>query len=417
MAAHSTRGVCFRALLGRTFTTLAVITASLVVVVGSTNPAHAQFRFGAAGTGQTKVTPEDVTIYAKVLGLTSEQKQAADALHAAYLADVEKADTDRNEAMRKIREEFEDTRDPSIWQNKMPDLMRKQVEKSKEMQASFLNDLKTMLTPEQAAKWPVLERTSRRRQATQSGMLAGEAVDLVAIVDQLKLAKSPEALADTLERYSGELDAALQERNRQREEIGKQMEGFGRNAGGGLPDFAGLQKSMNDLRKAGVKTRDINDRYSNMLKSSIPADKQADFESKVKLARFPQVYNETHTAKSLVAAAAFKDLDEKQKSGIAEVKASYERDIVAANEKLAQEISKAEADGGGDDSFNWFNRMNGGGDQGESDLTKARKARREIDRAALDKLKALLSESQVERLPERQDDQNRTFGGPRRSGR
>jgi uncharacterized protein YjiS (DUF1127 family) len=154
-----------------------------------------------------------------------------------------------------------------------------------------------------------------------------------------------------------------------------------------------------------------------MLKASIPPDKQADFEAKVRTSRFPQVYRESFTSKALAAATQFKDLDDNQKKGIEEIRASYERDAVGANERLAQAITAAEADGGGDESFAFLNRMAGGDQGGESDLVKARRARRELDRNTIDKLKDLLTPSQVDRLPEREEDDRRFFGGGRRGGR
>lgn len=397
----------------------ALIGAVLLAVPGLTaSPASAQgFRMaqGAGGGAQT-VSAEDLKVYGRVLSLDDAQQQAAEALHGAYVAERDKGEKDMRDQFRKLRDEFEDTRDMSIWQNKIPDITNTYAKQSKDLDKSFLSDIKSLLRADQAANWSTLERTHRRRQGMSGGMLAGESVDLVATVEALSLAKPPAELADTLDRYSAELDSALQERSRQREDLGKQMQAVGR--GGGMPDFQVMEKLGTDMRKAGLKVRDINDRYAAMLRSAVPADKQAEFDTKVKKARYPSVYADSHTLKSLDAAAKFSDLDDTQKPGVQDVRESYLRDTEGANDRLTQAINQAEADGGGDAMFGgmarWMSGGGGGGrgEEGDTDLVKARKARREIDRAALDKLRALLNESQIDRLPERDD-----FGGPGGPGR
>ena len=395
----------------------AVCVAVVVVcAVGAIAPsARAQgFRMGQMAL-QTpeKITEENLKTYQGILGLDEAQKQASQALFEAYTADREKADKQQREDFRKIREEFDDTRDSSVWTNKMPEVMAKYAKQTAELDKSFMSDLRSLLRPDQAASWTTLERTHRRVQAVPSGMLAGEAMDLVAIVNSLNIATPPAELTDTLDRYSSELDGAIQERAKVREGLGKQLGDAGRGTAG-VPDFQALQKVGAEMRKAGLKVRDINDRYTRMVQSVVPTEKQADFEAKVKKARFPNVYSDSATLKSLDAALKFNDLDERQASGINAVRESYLHDVEGANDRLASAISKAEVDGGGDDAFNFPRWMSGNNTPPpDTNLTNARKARREIDRAALDKLKALLNEAQIDRLPEPDD---RGPGGPRGGG-
>ena len=74
------------------------------------------------------------------------------------------------------------------------------------------------------------------------------------------------------------------------------------------------------------------------------------------------------------------------------------------------DFSAEEKDGGGDLMTSGWMRMMGGDDSGDSPQQVARRARRELDRTTLDKLKALLTEEQQDKLPER-DQQANPWGG------
>ncbi len=181
-----------------------------------------------------------------------------------------------------------------------------------------------------------------------------------------------------------------------------------------MPDFSKIQEMMTEARKSGIKVRDVNERYSSLLSAALPDDKRETFDDSYRKAKFPQIYKEPYPIKALNAAKAFKDLDDAQKTGITELTTKFTREVDALNDKWAKAQAEAEKDGGGDDMMGgWMRMMNGdqGGD--ETDLAKARKARRELDRETMDKLKALLNEDQQARLPERDTGGMFQFGGGR----
>lgn len=362
------------------------------------------------GVGE-RVQPEDMDRYADLLGLSKDQREASKALHDAYAAEYDQAEEIRTKAVQKARAEFEETRDPAVWSEMLPKEMEKYGKRVKELDEGLMNDVKTLLTGEQSTKWVLVERARRRDGTMPNGMLSGEAVDLTKVVKDLKVATPmPDALVQSLERYETELDAALQERDAQREEISKTMQTAGRGGPMGF-DPQAFQKAMTDLRKAGIKVREVKDRYAGMLESIVPEDKKAEYVKKVRTLKFPQVYRESYTLKAIDAAAKFKDLSVESKQGVADIKAAYERDLAAANERWARAIADEEKDGGGDLMAAGMMRWMGGADEGDSPQQQARKVRRELDKASLDKLKALLTPEQVESLPERDAERMPGFGG------
>ena len=395
-------------------------------VAGTLAPhANAQLRMGMnmglGGPGEGKITPADLEQFGQILGLDKTQADALKDLHHAYDTEYDQSSKALQDKTEKIRQDFQDNQDPSVWQKDMPEAFEKHQTKIEAIEKSFMSDLKALLHADQTNKWPILERTNRRNKSLPGGMLAGESVDLIKMVGELKLPKASDAVSQSLDRYDSELDQAIVERDVKRKDLREQM-GFGskkkdgKESGGGMAEMFNFQKIgevMAEMRKSGIKVRDINDRYSTIVASGLPDDKRDDFFARYKKAKFPQVYRDSYTMKALTGAAAFKDLDSEQRTGITELAARYKREADAANEKYAKATADAEKEGGGDDMMGGIMKMMGG-DQGgdDSELSQAKKAKRKLDSETVDKLKAMLKPEQVERLPER-DNNSFQFGGGR----
>ena len=408
----------------RTRRLLPVLTARILIgavalasVVAIAPPATAQMRFGMGGPGMggvEKLDRDAIDEYAELASFDDAQKTAAGALFEAYVAEFDKARAARDDGLKKVREEFADTQDPSVWQRELPKVIEEYTKQTKNLDSQLLKDMRDLLSDKQAAKWTSVERAHRRRQSVPRGMLSGESVDLVRIVSDLKIAKPyPDVLQQALDRYSSELDGVLSKRDSEREELSKDLPGAGGRRPAGNPfnfDVEAIQKAMTGLRKAGLPVRDLNDRFATVVENALPADRQPEFAQKVRKSKYPQVYSDPYLVKAIGAAQKFADVTADQKKTFEDIKSAYLRDIEPANQAWAAEISKAEADGGGDEMMaNMARMMSGGGeDADQSPLAKARAARRKIDKDALEKLKAVLTESQREQLPERDD----PFGGP-----
>ncbi|MBX3406481.1 MAG: hypothetical protein KF869_06930 [Phycisphaeraceae bacterium] len=390
-------------MIGRKLTSTLVLAASIGACAFAASPALAQrgvtvgTRMGPGGMDfAAPVNKADLKRYVALLALDEDQTMVAEELLAAMQTEHDVLAKQARKDSERIINEFRDSQDPSVFGEEMPKVMETYQAGSASLQARYFDDLKALLTPQQTERWPKVERMHRRTRSLPAGMLSGESVDLVSIVSELEIGTAPDDLAAVLDRYEAELDRELVERDRVRTERMQGMQGM---RGGRMNfDLERMRTDLAEMRKAGLKVCEVNKRYARLIEGTLPSDKQRAFADRVKKDSFPRIYRDTHTAKCLAAAAAYKDLSAEQASAIAELRERYQREAASINDRWAQAQEATEADGGGDP----FAMFMGGGEDGP--VADARKAKRDLDRTTRDKLLALLSEEQKERLPEREDD-------------
>jgi hypothetical protein len=214
----------------------------------------------------------------------------------------------------------------------------------------------------------------RRDLGLPGGSISGESIDVIALVDELDLATTDRATLDpVLESYELELDRLMVARLDRRGD----REGW---TPGKPIDIQEMQASM---AKAKVE-------------ALLPEGLRATFLERVQSASFPRVYRKGRTLRELEAAAGMSDLDESQRSQVADLLASYQRDAAPLNAAWAKAIEASENDGqtggaGGGVVLSFGNDP--------EELQQARKARRELDEQVSKRLRAMLSDGQRDRLP------------------
>ncbi len=436
----------------------AVLIAGVVLAVGSASPAFAQGRggggggpfggmFGGGGMNtmfEPTISSRDLDSFVKLFALDAAQKDAAKSLFEAYQQQFMAAAKPMREKWDAARQEARDSGDPGAFR----EVMEKAGEFRKtrdQMETSFLNDFKVVLSEQQTQKWPKFERMRRRETTIGRGLMSGERVDLFKLVDDLKLpADNREALNETLDQYDVDLDRVLVERNKLFEESQEKIRELFTSG-----DMEGADKMIKEGREASVKVRDVNRRYAAQLETAIPENKRPEFKEAFKKESFPTVYNETHTMRVVEAAAKLKDLDETQTAGIASIKETYYRELKTLQHDLevAQEeqemnfsasgmMARFGGGGGGRGGNNGNNNAGGnnnnnnrgnnannnnnrggggqgaragggqGGPGGDDKAGELRRKRREMDSETEKKVTALLNDKQKEKLPQRDNNNN-----------
>lgn len=351
-----------------------------------------------SGSPAGMIPRASVDKYARLLGLDDDQKAAVAALHEGYVTEFQAAAKEFRAAMAEITRTFEDTQDPTVFREKMPALRRSNAERTKKLEQNFLADVQALLSEHQQALWPKVER-QRRRETTLRGALSGESVNLLEIVEALRLTPD-EPLARALEEYELDLDRSLQAK----EQVNEGARDF---EGGGMFDMQAFQDRLAKAREAGLKVREVNQRHARRIEPLLPEERRAEFASAVRRDSFPRVYRPSRTARALEEALKFTDLDASQREAISALKATYERELASANDRWASAIEEEEKSGGPGGTM----MLPGGGvmqvrmgdEQADTPVAQARKARRELDERTRDRLESHLRPEQKERLPKTQD--------------
>ncbi len=357
--------------------------------------------FGGMGMGgfgqiyEPPVSSRDLDKYAKILELDAEQTEALTALLEASQQEFNEAAKAAREEMDKLRDEARESRDREVWRQ-MGDQMEKFRKSREKMEETFFSDFKAVLNEQQLEKFPKIERQRRREQTIARGLMSGERVDLIRTVEELNLA--PEQLATvqpTLELYEADLDRELQTRNSVYDEnMGKVREMF---ESGNMDE---MQKVLERGREASKRVREVNRRYARQIETMLPAEAQSKFSDVVRRESFPMIYRPTQASRAIEAARGFTDLDENQKSALATLDESFTREMSSLNRQLEQATLDREESVTAQDmmSRGWGGF---GGDDGP--LGELRQKRRDLDTTTTEKLRALLTPEQVERLPRRED--------------
>lgn len=381
--------------------------AGAAVVFGVTPASRAQemtFNFGGgSGIGGMGVDAEPpfntkmLARYAQQLGFDDAQKEAATALLEGMQAEHQAIGKKMNEKLEEVRSEFQESRDPSVFTQKLPGAMRELGMARGKLEQSFVADIKSLLTPEQEAKWPVVERTIRRERTIGQSRLAGEGVDIVRLVDDLKLPADVEAkVRPMLEQYEADVDRPLVERN----DLQKKARDLGPSA-----DPAAIEKIREQAREARLRIKEINERYARQIQPELSGELGDKFRAEFQKRAFPEIYGESHTLDSVRAALGFDDLTPEQKATLASIRESYEREAARLNEQWAGKLEDWQKTPEGYMSSAMPGGMRTmGNDAAQSDpTTEPRQARLELDKKAMEQIKGVLSEAQRERLPKRAD--------------
>jgi hypothetical protein len=156
-----------------------------------------------------RLSERELDRYADLLALTTDQVATARQLRAALAERLVVS-------WLEFAEPTSDLQSNPHWNNAERDrLFAEHLRRADRLSRGFHDDLRLVLTPEQASRWPALER--RRRRVETLGPYAnveGEAIDLVAIVESLGLTdEESAAIAPTLHDYELRLDRLLMTRN------------------------------------------------------------------------------------------------------------------------------------------------------------------------------------------------------------
>jgi Spy/CpxP family protein refolding chaperone len=443
--------------------------AAVVALAGTLAPAQdfggGRGGFGGGGGmfGGPSINSRDLDRYQDMLSLTRDQRDTVKALFEGYQEQSRTTGQDLRDKMADMREQMRDGGGDASSRRAMAEAMTSMRTQREKMEASFFSDVQAILTPEQAALWPKVERTRRREQYINRGLMSGERADIIRIIDEQSLTADAKAkLTPVLDQYEVDLDRELAARVKLFDSnMAKVMELM---SAGNDPAQMGdkLQGMLKETRDASIRVREVNRKAARQIEDLLPDDKKASFHKAFKEASFPSVYRPTGASRQIAAATGFADLTEEQKTAIAALKEKHASESAAMEEQLAKAIEDNEmnltadqlmrrfgggrgAQGQNQGQNNQGNRRAEAGQQGErgrrdrqadnnarggdnnvraggrfqeeGPVGELRQKARDLDRTTQENLKQILRPEQVDRLPEIDRGGDRNGGGDPRQRR
>ncbi len=366
------------------------------------------------GGGRTEgMSASELERVATMLKMTDDQKEAAKTLLEGAMAPVNAKRAEMEREMEAAREEFRETRDPSVWMALGEKRQEVQTLRDKQIKA-FMTDLQVILTPEQQQAWPRVERMQRREQTLGSNPLAinGERVDLTQLVERMQLNEESKAKVDPLlERYETEMDPLLVRRAEQMEKATAQREAIMRAFSGQGGDTAEIEKIMKEGLETSQRLRDLNKRYAKELAGAMDTETAARFEQEFKRSAYPMVYRRQGLASRQITAAEGMELEASQKQALVALKETYTREIAAVNERAERALEER------DNAMTFQNMMGGGAGGGgggggrggpmgfmmgmnDPAMEEIRTQRQAVEDRTTKAIEGLLTEEQRAKLPQ-----------------
>lgn len=265
------------------------------------------------------LSSSDLKLVVRVLNLGDTEKNAVEELHKGYAAALK---TEGGAVRDFVNGEIEKAQ--AMQNVGLLGPARKRIDewtkRSEELRKTFLDDLKSLLSREEEARWPIVERELRRLREIGGGRLAGESVDLVRVTEDVLRAAPSGDLAEMLNRYSSELDRALVARERFLEENSKGFQELIKT------DVKKANDVWNEAQRVRGSIRDINERFARQVLEALPVEKRPKFELRVFELSFPAIVRPSFAEGYLKDVGELDSLTGEQRSRLATIKSQFERD-------------------------------------------------------------------------------------------
>lgn len=337
----------------------------------------------------------DLRMFEQVLGLSSDEKIALDALYEAYTASLRT----RCDEIRAVVTDTAERAEVLGNRELLNTLGPKRLEWDKQaraLQEQFLDDLKSLLSGDQAARWPIVERELRRVKKMPTGRLMGESVDVVQVtLDVLGDEKPSAAVGELLEQYAQDADRAILAREAVLE---RHADGFRSLIDEDPVKAEGVWNEAQHVRRA---LRELNRRYAERVALLLTSERAEALSRRIFELNYPKVMTPTRAFLFIERAAGLKDLSNAERAAAEDIRERYERRVWEWRRKAAAEEVKHEDDElprelagrvgrlrPGEDSNSWDGRLYLPEDH---PLVKVRQERYELDRAARLEMESALS--------------------------
>lgn len=325
---------------------------------------------------------------AKRTSMTDDQRRAAELLLSAYHAEHQSLIARGDEVRGYVQFDAHlNLVEAGEWYQQQYEVNRKLGAKVESLNRTLMDDLRTLLTASQQAQFAELELTLLRQRLQRMAERESPAIsELTELFRSLELADAVrEAIAPALRTYQdaegNELDAYAVLREKYLKEWDSLIGTYT-----GSPDQ--IPKSTREvgeeLQRARGRLHAIRRRHLEQIRQLVPAEHRAAFDEALNRRLFPRVYRMDRIANMLEVAITHESLDEGVRTTVREIKDSYQRDAASATKRWLEALDA--------EHRAWC--LQEPTEEVTAKAGETYEARRAVDKAALDRLTALLTPEQ-----------------------
>lgn len=301
---------------------------------------------GTRAGRQPGVTQDDLEEIRRIVRTDEVQNELIQALFDGYQESFGDGMETMRQRLNEIREQARSANKPDIWRQISPQLQAVQNEWNRDaakLEQAFFEEVRQLLTHDQAGRWHIFERERRRRTTLSDRTyvrLKGEGVDLILLVEAVNPPKGTmDSLGSTLEHYAEDLDEALVVRNRIVDETNSKLNEMAQTR-----RFGEAQALFDQSHRARIVLRDVNVRYCDTLASLMPVPYARQMRNLFLMESFPRIFRPTQAERYIDTVAELEDLTANQQSGLDSIKKNFLQQIAPINNELMELEKKRELD-------------------------------------------------------------------------
>ncbi|MEM7227478.1 MAG: hypothetical protein AAF432_01545 [Planctomycetota bacterium] len=268
----------------------------------------------------------------------------------------------------------------------------------------FVRNVQALLAENQLERWPSLERVLTRKKTLPDSRLDGENVDLIALVEDMKLPASQlDQLEEHLMAYELALDDVLRRRNAFLSEAQQQVDEYLQTSA--YDDALEVVDRATRLRLA---VRDTTRTHAQIIAQSMDADAASEFETLIDRQTYPRLHRRGIAERSFDRALELDGLDDETMANMLALREAFDVDCATIDGEIRRAILEhqpresrrmiesmaAASSPDGDQMFEFFP-----GSRDGDPIREAYARRRALEQRHVETLHSMLTPDQVAELP------------------
>jgi uncharacterized protein (DUF2267 family) len=294
-------------------------------------PASAQMEYMAEAMRPAYMT-RDLVVFSEGLNLDDTQDVIIEAMFDSYDDDFQAGWAATQERLNRIADEIKKNPPTSSKETLEPVLnaLGDWLEEKRALDEGLLDNVQAILIDDQRQLWPGFNQRLYREKHMNRGRLSGESVDLFQIIRDSDLSQSAEnAIFDNLEEYAVALDVTIRKRDRILRGNPKKL--FDNILSGNAKQDDSV---VDDLIRARVEVRDLNDRYIEILASGLIGEDSENFRARALKRGYPRIYRRTPAQRIFRQAAENENYADDIIVQILQLEESYLQELLTINHEL-----------------------------------------------------------------------------------